>query len=40
VHNVPTPLNTAVVAIIKEIEAGHRKIESENLNDPRLKRLA
>jgi 2-dehydropantoate 2-reductase len=37
--NVPTPLNDAIVSIIKEIEAGQRKIQPENLDDPRLKRL-
>lgn len=35
-RNVPVPLNDAIVAIIKEIEAGTRKIQPKNLNDPRL----
>jgi 2-dehydropantoate 2-reductase len=38
-HNVPTPLNDTIVAIIKEIEAGQRKIQPENLDDSRLKSL-
>jgi 2-dehydropantoate 2-reductase len=37
-HKVATPLNDAIVAIIKEIEAGQRKIHPDNLNDPRLKK--
>jgi 2-dehydropantoate 2-reductase len=31
---VPTPLNRAVVSIVKEIEDGTRRIGPENLNDP------
>ncbi len=38
-HNVPTPLNDAITAIIKEIEAGRREIDPKNVNDPTLKRV-
>ncbi|MGD2126856.1 MAG: 2-dehydropantoate 2-reductase [Desulfobacteraceae bacterium] len=33
-HGVPTPLNDAVVTMVKEIEDGKRKITPENLNAP------
>jgi 2-dehydropantoate 2-reductase len=33
-HGVPTPVNDAVVTMIRQIEAGTRAISLENLNDP------
>ena len=33
-HRVPTPVNDSVVSMIRQIEAGPRKISLENLNDP------
>jgi len=33
-HGVPTPINDAVVRMIKEIESGQRKMTPENLKDP------
>jgi len=33
-HDVPTPINDAVVRMIKEIEGGQRKMTPENLKDP------
>ena len=33
-HSVPTPINDAVVSMIRQIEAGTRKISLDNLNDP------
>jgi 2-dehydropantoate 2-reductase len=33
-HGVPTPMNDAVVRMIKEIEDGQRKMTPENLKDP------
>jgi 2-dehydropantoate 2-reductase len=39
-HNSPTPLNDAITVIIKEIEAGKREIDPENVSDPRLKSTA
>jgi 2-dehydropantoate 2-reductase len=33
-HGVPTPINDAVVRMVKEIEAGQRKMTPENLTDP------
>ncbi len=36
VHGIRTPVNDALVAIIKEIEAGTRTISPENLHDARL----
>ena len=33
-HNIPTPVNDKIIEIIKDIEAGKRKITPENLNDP------
>jgi 2-dehydropantoate 2-reductase len=38
-HDVATPVNEAIVAIIKEIEAGRRKIGPANLDDPKLNRV-
>jgi 2-dehydropantoate 2-reductase len=35
-YGVPTPVNDSVVAMIKQIEAGTRKIALENLTDPAL----
>jgi 2-dehydropantoate 2-reductase len=32
-HGVPTPINDAVVRMVKEIEAGERKMTPENLKD-------
>jgi 2-dehydropantoate 2-reductase len=32
-HGVPTPINDAVVRMVKEIEEGHRKMTPENLKD-------
>ncbi len=32
-HGVPTPINDAVVSMIRQIEAGTRKLSVENLND-------
>ena len=32
-HSVPTPINDAVVSMIRQIEAGTRKLSLENLND-------
>ena len=32
-HGVPTPINDAVVRMVKEIEAGQRKMTPENLKD-------
>jgi 2-dehydropantoate 2-reductase len=32
-HGVPTPINDVVVSMIRQIEAGTRKISLENLND-------
>jgi 2-dehydropantoate 2-reductase len=33
-HGVPTPINDAVVSMIRQIEVGTRKISLDNLNDP------
>ncbi|MFH1113918.1 MAG: 2-dehydropantoate 2-reductase [Pseudomonadota bacterium] len=33
-HGVPTPVNDALVAMIREIEAGSRTITPDNINDP------
>jgi 2-dehydropantoate 2-reductase len=33
-HGVPTPINDAVVRMVKEIEAGQRRMTPENLKDP------
>ncbi len=33
-HSLPTPINDAVVSMIRQIEDGTRKISLENLNDP------
>jgi 2-dehydropantoate 2-reductase len=33
-HGVPVPVNQAVVAMIKRIEAGQRPIAMDNLDDP------
>ena len=33
-HGVPTPVNDAVVSMVKEIESGERPIELKNLDDP------
>ena len=33
---VPTPLNETIIVMIKEVEAGARKITPENLEDPAL----
>jgi ketopantoate reductase len=33
-HGVPTPINDAVVRMIKEIEGGQRKMTSENFKNP------
>ncbi len=33
-HGIPVPVNRAVVAMIKEIEAGKRSISKANLDDP------
>jgi 2-dehydropantoate 2-reductase len=38
-NGVPTPVNDAVVAMIREIEAGTRKLCLENLNEPVFSRL-
>jgi len=38
-RNVPTPLNDAVVGLIKEIESGKRPIAPANIKDPILHRL-
>jgi 2-dehydropantoate 2-reductase len=38
-HEVPTPINDAVVSMIRQIEAGTRKISLENLNDMVLEEL-
>jgi len=32
-HGVPTPINDAVVKMVKEIEGGQRKMTPENLKD-------
>lgn len=32
-HGVPTPINDAIVAMVRQIEDGRRKITPENLND-------
>jgi 2-dehydropantoate 2-reductase len=32
-HGIPTPINDAVVSMIRQIEAGTRKLSLENLND-------
>ena len=34
---VPTPVNSRIVQMIKEIEAGERKITPDNFYDERLK---
>ena len=36
-HGVPTPVNKRIVEMIKEIEAGKRKVEVSNLYDAGLK---
>ncbi len=33
-HGVPTPMNDALVAMIREIETGSRKITPDNINEP------
>ena len=33
-HGVPTPINDAVVSMVKEIEGGQRKMTPDNLKDP------
>ncbi|MGO9566816.1 MAG: ketopantoate reductase family protein, partial [Desulfomonilaceae bacterium] len=33
-HGVPTPVNDSVVSMIRQIEAGSRKISLDNLADP------
>jgi 2-dehydropantoate 2-reductase len=33
-HGVPTPINDAVVMMVREIEGGQRKMTPENLKDP------
>jgi 2-dehydropantoate 2-reductase len=33
-YNVPTPVNDKIVQIVKDIEAGKRKVALDNLNDP------
>ncbi|MDB4349568.1 2-dehydropantoate 2-reductase [Omnitrophica bacterium] len=33
-YKIPTPVNDKIVQMVKEIEAGRRKIALENLNDP------
>lgn len=38
-HQVPTPLNAAITTMIKEIEAGKRAVDPQNVNDPLLKNL-
>lgn len=38
-HAVPTPLNDAIVGMIKEIESGWRPIAPANIKDPILSRL-
>lgn len=38
-QRVPTPLNAAITIMIKEIEAGERAVDPQNVNDPLLKNL-
>ncbi len=38
-YGVPTPMNDVVVAMVKEIEAGSRKITLDNLRDAAFERL-
>jgi 2-dehydropantoate 2-reductase len=38
-HSIPTPINDSVVSMIRQIEAGTRKISLENLKDPVFNRL-
>lgn len=38
-HGVPTPINDAVVSMIRQIETGTRKLSLENLKDPVFERL-
>ncbi|MBI4962381.1 MAG: 2-dehydropantoate 2-reductase [Desulfomonile tiedjei] len=38
-HGIPTPINDAVVAIVKEIEAGSRQISLANINEPIFARI-
>jgi 2-dehydropantoate 2-reductase len=33
-HGIPTPINDAVVKMVKEIESGQRKMTPENLKNP------
>lgn len=33
-HNIPTPVNDRIVEIVKDIEAGKRKVTVDNLKDP------
>jgi 2-dehydropantoate 2-reductase len=35
-HGVPTPINTRIVQMVKEIEAGTRKIDPANFLDSQL----
>jgi len=32
-HNIPTPVNNKIVEIVKDIEAGRRRVTLDNLND-------
>jgi len=36
-HQVPTPLNDLMVAMVKEIENGTRTMSTDNLNIPEIK---
>jgi 2-dehydropantoate 2-reductase len=33
-HGVPTPVNAAIVRMVKEIESGKREMTADNLKDP------
>jgi len=39
VHNLPVPVNTAIVMLVHEIERKKRKITPENFNDPLFDRF-
>jgi 2-dehydropantoate 2-reductase len=36
-NDVPTPLNDAIVGMVKEIEEGKRAVDPDNLNDPHFR---
>ena len=38
-YGVPTPVNNAIIAIVKEIENGSRQVSPDNLEDTRFRGL-